>query len=159
MGSNVGVEGSGIWLVWPLLAPVQKVEPPFTLSMERYRYIPLSSTCQIRLLRLFAGRADDELSGELFHTSLNCAPRFTALSYTWGDPKPRKAIRCCGLIAEVGSSLHNALRHLRGPDDDIILWADALLAKAILACLCKHNTPNPPDNRVGKHTTHPDPIQ
>ncbi|TLD03350.1 uncharacterized protein PgNI_12285 [Pyricularia grisea] len=102
--------------------------------MERYRYIPLSSTCQIRLLRLFAGRADDELSGEFFHTSLNCAPRFTALSHAWGDPEPRKAIRCCGLIAEVGPSLHSALRHLRGPDDDIILWADAL-------CIDQENIP------------------
>ncbi|TLD21137.1 hypothetical protein PspLS_09233 [Pyricularia sp. CBS 133598] len=94
--------------------------------MERYKYRPLSSTRQIRLLRLFAGANDDELSGELFHTSLVKAPPFIALSYVWGDPQPRKGIRCCGFVAEVGPSLHSALLGLRQPDRDVPIWADAI---------------------------------
>ncbi|TLS25620.1 hypothetical protein PpBr36_06911 [Pyricularia pennisetigena] len=93
---------------------------------KRYTYSPLSSHRQIRLLRVFAGAGDDELSGELFHAALDSVPRFTALSYAWGDPQPQKTIRCCDSIAEVLPSLHSALRHLREPYRDVLVWADAL---------------------------------
>ncbi|KAK3937283.1 heterokaryon incompatibility protein-domain-containing protein [Diplogelasinospora grovesii] len=68
----------------------------------------------------------DELSVDLIHTSLDKAPCFTALSYPWGDPEPRKAIRCSGFQAEIGPSLHMALQYLRKAHLDIFVWADAL---------------------------------
>ncbi|KAK4043888.1 heterokaryon incompatibility protein-domain-containing protein [Parachaetomium inaequale] len=94
--------------------------------MTQYRYVPLSGARQIRLLNLYAGAGPAELSVDLMHTSLDKAPCFTALSYPWGDPQPRKAIRCSGLRAEIGPSLHSALQHLRMPDHEIFVWADAL---------------------------------
>jgi hypothetical protein len=94
--------------------------------MTQYRYTPLSGARQIRLLKLHAGAEADGLSVDLTHTHLDKAPCFTALSYPWGDPQPRKAIRCSGLRAEIGPSLHSALHHLRKPDCDIFVWADAL---------------------------------
>jgi hypothetical protein len=94
--------------------------------MAEYHYTPLSGAGQIRLLRLQAGTEADELSVDLIHTSLDKAPCFTALSYPWGDPQPRKAIRCSGVQAEIGPSLHMALQHLRKAHLDIFVWADAL---------------------------------
>ncbi|KAI6564909.1 hypothetical protein MCOR03_002184 [Pyricularia oryzae] len=40
--------------------------------MERYTYSPLRAAREVRLLRLFAGADDDELSGEFFHSRSNC---------------------------------------------------------------------------------------
>lgn len=94
--------------------------------MEKYQYTTLTGARQIRLLKLHAGAEADELAGELVHTSLDETPSFTALSYAWGDPQPRKAIRCSGLRVEIGPSLHSALRHLRQPGRETFLWADAL---------------------------------
>jgi hypothetical protein len=94
--------------------------------MTEYRYTPLSGTGPIRLLKLHAGTEAEELSVDLIHAPLDQPPCFTALSYPWGDPEPRKAIRCSGLQAKIGPSLHMALQHLRKPDIDIFVWADAL---------------------------------
>ncbi|KAK4102622.1 hypothetical protein N658DRAFT_396122, partial [Parathielavia hyrcaniae] len=91
-----------------------------------YRYTPLSGAGQIRLLRLHGGTGADELSVDLIHTSLDEAPCFTALSYPWGDPQPRKAIRCSGLQIEIGPNLYMALQHVRQAHADMFVWADAL---------------------------------
>lgn len=44
--------------------------------MERYTYSPLWAAREVRLLRLFAGADDDELSGELFRSWSNCKGRW-----------------------------------------------------------------------------------
>ncbi|KAB5581184.1 heterokaryon incompatibility protein-domain-containing protein [Coniochaeta sp. 2T2.1] len=94
--------------------------------MKKYQYTPLTGARQMRLLKLYAGAEGDELAGELVHTSLDETPSFTALSYAWGDPQPRKAIYCSGLRVETGPSLHSALQHLRQPQREAFLWVDAL---------------------------------
>lgn len=93
---------------------------------EKYQYSPLRPAGQIRLLKLYAGTEADELSGELVHTSLDEKPTFTALSYAWGNPHPRRAMYCSGFKVEIGPSLHSALQHLRLPARDTFVWADAL---------------------------------
>ncbi len=95
-------------------------------TMTQYRYTPLSGARQIRLLELHAGAKTDQLSVDLIHISLDKTPFFVALSYPWGSPQPRKAIRCSDLCAEIGPSLHSALQHLRKPDRALFVWADAL---------------------------------
>jgi hypothetical protein len=114
------------FLILPLSSPYPAKNLPGAREMTQYRYAPLSGARQIRLLKLHAGAEADELSVELTHTSLDKAPCFTALSYPWGDPQPRRAIRCSGLRAEIGPSLHSALHHLRKPDCEMFVWADAL---------------------------------
>jgi hypothetical protein len=94
--------------------------------MTQYRYSPLSGARQLRLLKLHPGAESAELSVDLITTSLDNAPSFTALSYPWGDPEPRQAIRCSGLAAEIWPSLHSALQHLRKLDSAMLVWADAL---------------------------------
>ena len=94
--------------------------------MKKYQYGPLTPSRQIRLLRLYAGAEAYELCGELMHISLEETPPFTALSYAWGESQPQKAILCSGLKIEIGPSLHSALRHLRQPASETVIWADAL---------------------------------
>ncbi|GJC97750.1 heterokaryon incompatibility protein [Colletotrichum higginsianum] len=94
--------------------------------MKKYQYSPLTVNRQIRLLKLNAGAEAEELSGELVHTPLDGTPSFTAVSYVWGNPQPRKGIFCSGLKMEIGPSLHSALLHLRQPACETYLWADAL---------------------------------
>ncbi|KAK2048435.1 hypothetical protein LZ31DRAFT_448188, partial [Colletotrichum somersetense] len=94
--------------------------------MKKYRYSPLTLNREIRLLKLHAGEGLKELSGELVNATLDETPPFTAISYAWGAPQPRKAILCSGLEMDIGPSLHSALLHLRDPADDTLLWVDAL---------------------------------
>ncbi|KAK1498339.1 hypothetical protein CABS01_17029, partial [Colletotrichum abscissum] len=94
--------------------------------MKQYQYSPLAPNRQIRLLKLCAGTEAEKLSGELVHVFLDEKPSFTALSYAWGDSQPRKAFCCSNLKMEIGLSLHSALRNLRQPTCDTLLWAGAL---------------------------------
>ncbi|TLD04258.1 uncharacterized protein PgNI_12194 [Pyricularia grisea] len=94
--------------------------------MENYQYRPLSAARQIRIFRLFAGGEANELSGELVHASFDKLPVFLALSYAWGNSEMMKTIRCSNLSFRVKINLYSALRHLRQPDSDTLLWADAL---------------------------------
>lgn len=100
------------------------------MEPDKYRYSPLSGPRQIRLLRLHPrdDTDDSQLSVDLIHVALDEAPSFEALSYAWGNPLPQEDIRCCGLTAKIGLSLHGALRQLapRTPEPDRLVWADAL---------------------------------
>lgn len=101
------------------------------MATKRYVYTGLSGPRQIRLLKLHPASNSDEpkLSVDLVHTSVDSAPPFNALSYAWGDPLPRKEIRCSGRVTEIGPSLYGALRRvsLRNTGgQDNWLWADAL---------------------------------
>ncbi|EHK21864.1 uncharacterized protein TRIVIDRAFT_131859, partial [Trichoderma virens Gv29-8] len=53
-------------------------------------------------------------------------PKFEALSYVWGDPSNPTDIICCGEIMPVGRNLDAALRRLRSPFIQRVLWVDAL---------------------------------
>lgn len=112
----------------PLHPPDINVYP--NMAMRRYQYSPLPGSRHIRLLRLHR-KADTEhsqLSVNLVIVSLDAAPPFEAVSYAWGDPSPQAEIRCCGLTARIGLSLHSALRQLApgAPKPERLLWVDAL---------------------------------
>ncbi|KAH6971904.1 heterokaryon incompatibility protein-domain-containing protein [Ilyonectria destructans] len=95
--------------------------------MEAYQYSPLPPR-NIRLLHLHTGSGDDELIAELRTLPLETAAivEFSALSYAWGDPLPRKRIICSGRAVEIGPSLHNALVNIRSRQYRRLIWADAL---------------------------------
>jgi hypothetical protein len=83
----------------------------------------------IRLLRLFpAASLDEDIKCELFHTTLDAKNRvgFEALSYTWGDPNSTSPITRHGKPHHITKNLDVALRHLRYPERERTLWADAL---------------------------------
>jgi hypothetical protein len=106
--------------------------------MITYTYKPIPpSSAVIRLLRLFKGYMSDNIQLELFQASLcqeDCV-RYEALSYTWGSEAILEKITLeerdkSGVIQEfemeITTNLHAALRHLRSPNRDVVLWADAI---------------------------------
>jgi len=86
-------------------------------DQHRFAYTPLSShTRDIRLLALEPDQRDDTpIHCNLCIYSLDANPRYTALSYVWGDPRAdSQFIVVNGALFEVPTSnLADALRHLR----------------------------------------------
>jgi hypothetical protein len=58
------------------------------------------------------------------------APQYEALSYTWGDPTDKLSIEVNGSTIQVTTNLFSALLALRKPNEDRILWIDALYIKS-----------------------------
>lgn len=100
------------------------------MTMEKYEYTPLPSPGHIRLLKIYPATdpEDTSLSVDLIPAKLELAPRFEALSYTWGKPLPRYEISCDGRRIDIGSSLYGALSHMRRqhPQETFFVWADAV---------------------------------
>lgn len=98
-----------------------------------YQLLPLSpSKPQIRLLHVQpSSNHDDPIKCSLSVHDLDKHLEFTALSYEWGRP-PRKAddkptIRINLLwTLEIQANLDEALRHLRQPDEPLVIWVDAV---------------------------------
>ena len=105
----------------------QTVPPKPTWSGHQDRiYQPLTARNEIRLLVLEPGQNKDEINCLLMNVLLTWRAQYEALSYTWGNPKITKPVRCSGKTIDVTTNLHSALRHLRYPDQQRILWVDAL---------------------------------
>ncbi|KAH7348375.1 heterokaryon incompatibility protein-domain-containing protein [Rhexocercosporidium sp. MPI-PUGE-AT-0058] len=119
----------------------------------RYTYSPLASAFlgDIRLIRLWPGPvAAEEIRLEIFHEVSFATPQYEALSYAWGCPDHTDVALVCEAVDRRGKrttrkhldetmdelistsrlgiarNLAVALRHLRYPDRDRILWVDAL---------------------------------
>jgi hypothetical protein len=85
------------------------------------------SSRQFRLLRILpAGNLADDIRCEIFHSSLDDHPVYEALSYTWGDPDVTLPICVANKRYDVTTNLECALRYIRLPDCDRIIWIDAL---------------------------------
>ena len=82
---------------------------------------------EIRLLKLLPGSSDTEIICETTVVCLADCERYTALSYTWGDPDDRLPITLNGIPdINVTRNLYVALQHLRDADQALAMWIDAL---------------------------------
>ena len=81
---------------------------------------------EIRTLTLKGGSHHDELSCVLKVVSLNDAPHYEALSYVWGPADDAQNIRVNDKTITVTRYLEIALRYLRKPATDRVLWIDAI---------------------------------
>lgn len=100
-------------------------------------YSPLE-TWQIRLLRLLPAVSPEPLTGELVTAALLHANsgvilqgefsrrQYTAFSYAWGQASLSFPIRLSGHEIHVTNTLGEALMHVRGKDEAIYLWVDAI---------------------------------
>lgn len=88
--------------------------------------LPNLSQPVIRLIYLEPGHANDPLKCSLFAVSLAESPKFTALSYVWGDDTIRRPIIINGHAVSIADNLYTALIHLRRPLAFTTLWADAI---------------------------------
>lgn len=117
-------------------------------------YQSLTGTHDIRVLELYAGKSEEELSGRLHICSVlfeypveqisdlgtQSQPRtlhatsctsgmpvwYTALSYVWGKPALVKSMICNGKHFAITNNLGLALHHLRRSDVSIMLWVDQI---------------------------------
>ena len=80
----------------------------------------------IRLLHIEAGRDESLVVGKLVTKELQSAPPFEALSYTWGVVEFTSTILCDGSPMPVTQNLYEALTYLRQPDQERIMWIDAI---------------------------------
>ncbi|KAI0860179.1 heterokaryon incompatibility protein-domain-containing protein [Xylaria cubensis] len=62
----------------------------------------------------------------IIHASLEAVPRYTAVSYTWGDVDPNMKIQVNGCPFYISPNLHGALNILRRQNEVVTLWIDAL---------------------------------
>jgi hypothetical protein len=60
------------------------------------------------------------------HASLDNAPDYNALSYTWGDASIKVPILVDGIELRATLNLEVGLRHLRRKDEIVTLWVDSL---------------------------------
>ncbi|CAO2653509.1 Nn.00g029200.m01.CDS01 [Neocucurbitaria sp. VM-36] len=96
--------------------------------MDKFKYEPIDlEQSSFRLLRLFKGD-DLHVECELFEAWLHGdnALSFEALSYTWGSSDTLEAIKVNGKDMPITENLFFALRNLRYPNMDRILWVDAI---------------------------------
>jgi len=107
-----------------------------TWEREAFVYPPLNLDGPVfRLLRLHKGTGP-QISCHLFETWLDGLDRhisYESLSYTWGKADVIKRIEVNGKRLDITPNLYSALYHLRFPDRDRVLWADAI-------CIDQSNT-------------------
>lgn len=96
-------------------------------SPYRHRRIDLA-TDAIRLVRLVQGVEPQPIHCEVFETYLHQAEGvpYEALSYVWGDREAAEKIFLDGLPFTVTENLYQALECLRQPNEDRLLWIDAI---------------------------------
>lgn len=96
-------------------------------STYKYTRIDLA-TDAIRLVRLLRGEQSQPIECEIFETYLHQVEGvpYEALSYVWGTKESDDAIWLNGHQFELTENLYEALIHLRRPDEDRVLWIDAI---------------------------------
>lgn len=105
---------------------------------DQYQYtFTLKSDGEIRLLHLNPGKLEEPIEAYFFLKPFWTDQKYSALSYTWGKPKPRKFIYICNDPTSdrrdnsrqwmaVTPNLEAALRQIRHPRKALELWVDAL---------------------------------
>jgi hypothetical protein len=107
--------------------------------VSSFKYGPLDfAKNEIRLVTIAAGSPSDELKGNLFHTLLDTyssaspddRPGYDALSYCWGDATGIRDvdgnINIKGQLFQLTPNLEAAIRSLRSPINDSVIWIDAI---------------------------------
>ncbi|KAK4446295.1 heterokaryon incompatibility protein-domain-containing protein [Podospora aff. communis PSN243] len=118
----------------PLKAPEQDADR--VTEKEPYQYKKLEPGKNIRLLHLDSCKtADGHLTGDLKAVDLKSRPKYTALSYVWGQPPPSTAdphrrvehqIKCRSGTISITKNCHDALIDLRTLHGNIVIWVDSI---------------------------------
>jgi hypothetical protein len=97
--------------------------------MSAYQYQPLDrKRKEIRLLVLEPGLGNEIIHCTLEHASIDKvpAPRYETISYVCGDPRVKATIVLHGVETETLASSEAALRRMRLPNTQRVLWIDAI---------------------------------
>ena len=91
-----------------------------------YVYEALDSDSR-EIFTLFPGAGSEQVAGKLIKTSLKDGLSYDTLSYQWGVTTITSTINLGGDVGfKVTTSLEIALRNIRRPDREIIIWIDAI---------------------------------
>ncbi|OAL45898.1 HET-domain-containing protein, partial [Pyrenochaeta sp. DS3sAY3a] len=96
----------------------------FENNSKVYRKLPQENQI-IRIVRLKAGKAGDKIRCDLVEGPL-ANLHFEALSYVWGVTLMPYTIFINDKEFSITSNLHGALKELRHPKHDRLLWIDAI---------------------------------
>lgn len=97
-----------------------------SLTPVLFPYRPLATPTEIRLVSLRRGSSTDLVECVLLHTEIQEQP-YQALSYEWGLPSDDDPIILMdGVPVRIRTNLHEALRVIRLPDEDVWMWIDFL---------------------------------
>ena len=102
-------------------------------SEFQYFDLPDAAT-HIRLLRIIAAEEDNDVQCGLSVWSLESAPPYNAISYTWGARTETKTIQLNGHRLVVRSNCEYVLRQTYLYDHNMYIWIDAL-------CIDQGNVP------------------
>lgn len=102
--------------------------------MPGYRYKPLPKVPGLKSVRLATvqpGVGDDDVVVDLHVESFrtHSPPRYEALSYVWGSTEAPQLVYIGNsdrATLQVTRNLKTALQHLRHPDQERVMWIDAL---------------------------------
>lgn len=96
--------------------------------MEQYQYEPLPSPTLIRLIKINPGESSDHFSCSFVVSDFADAsnpPKYTALSYVWGDTSRTVSIICENdKVVQITPNLRDALRKWSGTPT--LWWIDAI---------------------------------
>lgn len=109
------------------LARERTLEP--AVLDEFYRYKRIQEHYESRVLILKPGKKTDKLAGSLENMAIGSeGPRYSALSYVWGEPQYNDAILIDGKRLAITNSLGTALRRLRpaAGQPALRIWIDQL---------------------------------
>ncbi|OCK73639.1 HET-domain-containing protein [Lepidopterella palustris CBS 459.81] len=85
-----------------------------------------SKLAQIRTLSILPGEFDDPIHVALQIEPLDDSPQYEALSYVWGQELAPLPAVVNGTELQITQNLDIALRHLRHPHTNRVLWVDAI---------------------------------
>jgi hypothetical protein len=88
-------------------------------------YRPLRGS-QFRLLNILSGSGRQRIACRPNGYNIDAAPAYEALSYAWGSPENPLKIDVNGKAFTVTRNLNAALRRLRSPDKNRLVWVDAI---------------------------------
>ena len=96
---------------------------------ESYKYHPIISEDEIRVLRLEPGAFAEPLIGSLLVRKIGNdkenPPAYDCVSYAWGSQQNFTSFVCDGKHLRITAVVTEMLRHLRKPVTARILWIDA----------------------------------
>jgi hypothetical protein len=82
---------------------------------------------EFRVIKLFGSHDHDSaLKADMFVTSFDRKPTYKALSYTWGGSGLTSRITLSGHPLAITNNLEEALRMIRRPAEDMVVWVDAV---------------------------------
>jgi hypothetical protein len=81
---------------------------------------------ELRLLHVEPGVFKEELRCTLTKYARCEAPKYSALSYCWGNPSRPHTLVVNGRSFPITNSVYEALQHLRLTQEELVIWIDQL---------------------------------